>query len=237
MSSLQQSSFWQRCIGRSLRGIVFGIFLTALLWPATSTGAAAGAADGPAAFSPAAWNVRETAIDGNGVSEKLSAAIDRFAMQVADIAPDAMGAGLGAGASAWQSFLQGNEHLDAFYAVDAVNRYVNMVPYRPDARVYGLKDHWATPFEFLALGGDCEDFALAKYFALRQLGIDAADLRLVIGFDEPSGAPHAVLLVRDGATIYILDNLREQIIATDAGKRFKPFLSVNEQGVWLYRSI
>ena len=55
----------------------------------------------------------------------------------------------------------------------AVNLFVNRWPYRPDQDTYGRRDHWATPLEFFANSGDCEDYAIAKYVSLRRLGVPA----------------------------------------------------------------
>lgn len=56
--------------------------------------------------------------------------------------------------------------------LNQVNRFFNLVRFMDDIRVWGKEDYWATPVEFLGRNaGDCEDFAIAKYFTLRALGI------------------------------------------------------------------
>jgi predicted transglutaminase-like cysteine proteinase len=62
--------------------------------------------------------------------------------------------------------------------INRVNRYVNAVAYRSDLANWGQDDRWVGPGEFFARGGDCEDYAIAKYFALRSLGISKDDLRI-----------------------------------------------------------
>ncbi len=58
----------------------------------------------------------------------------------------------------------------------AVNTYVNAVPYVTDVATFGAEDVWQAPLAFLDGAGDCEDFVIAKYFALRQLGVADDDL-------------------------------------------------------------
>ena len=56
--------------------------------------------------------------------------------------------------------------------VTKVNDFFNEVSFSFDKDIYGVSDYWATPFEFLARDkGDCEDYAIAKYFVLNHLGI------------------------------------------------------------------
>ena len=58
-----------------------------------------------------------------------------------------------------------------------INVFFNKVPYSDDIKVWGVRDYWATPLEFLGRDkGDCEDYVIAKYFALRDLGIESEKL-------------------------------------------------------------
>ena len=57
--------------------------------------------------------------------------------------------------------------------LNSVNTYFNQVRYKTDIENYSMSDYWATPWEFLARdAGDCEDYVIAKYFALKYLGIE-----------------------------------------------------------------
>ncbi|MCX6052328.1 MAG: transglutaminase-like cysteine peptidase [Campylobacterales bacterium] len=61
--------------------------------------------------------------------------------------------------------------------MEKVNTFYNEVKYTSDMKVYGVSDYWATPWEFLAKDmGDCEDYVIAKYFALIYLGVDSKKL-------------------------------------------------------------
>ena len=72
----------------------------------------------------------------------------------------------------------------------------------------GVEDYWATPREFFAKGGDCEDYALAKYAALRAAGFAQDDLRFLIVRLPHLQTDHAVLSVRHEGRWLILDNRR-----------------------------
>lgn len=101
--------------------------------------------------------------------------------------------------------------------IDFVNAFWNRFAYRSDQDVYNDKDHWATPGEFLSnKGGDCEDFALIKYWTLRKLGVPAENMSILVGQRLDRNETHAVLSVKDdkGKT-WILDNLLHKPVSED----------------------
>ena len=83
------------------------------------------------------------------------------------------------------------DNLGSRRKLGAVNSFMNRWPYRQDRELYGSSEHWATPREFMSRAGDCEDYAIAKYFALRQVGFGLDDLRIVILRDEIRNVGHA----------------------------------------------
>lgn len=92
--------------------------------------------------------------------------------------------------------------------VGEINRAVNLA-IRPvsDIVQYGVTELWASPLTTFASGaGDCEDYAIAKYVALREAGIAADDLRLVVVHDGQSGDDHAVVTARVDGDWLVLDN-------------------------------
>jgi predicted transglutaminase-like cysteine proteinase len=94
--------------------------------------------------------------------------------------------------------------------------------------------YWETPFEFLARGGQCQDYAIAKYMLLRQAGVPAAQMRLVVLHAAALNIDHAVLAVYvDGAPL-LLDNLRRDIVPASAATAYQPYYSINESGWWLH---
>ena len=92
-----------------------------------------------------------------------------------------------------------------------INDYVNAYPYKKDYTLYGVPDYWATPEEFFLHGGDCEDFAIAKYYLLAKSGKRLSDMHLLTAFDNYKGQYHAVLLVGDK----VLDNQNKYIVSYD----------------------
>lgn len=118
--------------------------------------------------------------------------------------------------------------------VDQVNRVINQLPYRSDRAAWGRNDHWAVPEAFLAKGGDCEDFAIAKYFALRDLGFAADDLRVLVLRNTRDRVDHAVLVVHLDGRDMVLDVLRDTIVPWSAVDHYRPLYSLNETTAWLH---
>ena len=118
----------------------------------------------------------------------------------------------------WQGFMKGHgtearaERETAMLAI--VNRYFNRARFVSDIEHWGVDDYWATPAELIASdGGDCEDYAIAKYFALKELGIPRARLRITYVRSLLLKQAHMVLAYypTPQADPLILDNLEDQI--------------------------
>lgn len=119
--------------------------------------------------------------------------------------------------------------------VERVNTMMNAVPYIEDSKNWGRSDYWETPVEFLSRGGDCEDFAIAKYVSLRALGVPEERLRVAIVKDILKGVPHAVLIVYTDDGAVVLDNQSKDVRAASALEgRYKPIFSINREGWWLH---
>lgn len=115
-----------------------------------------------------------------------------------------------------------------------VNDIVNKVRYVPDSKNYGQNDYWATPVEFFAKGGDCEDFAIAKYTALRALGVPEDRLRVAIVQDMQKNIPHAILIVYTDQGAMILDNQIKTAVQAERVAHYKPIFSINRDAWWLH---
>jgi predicted transglutaminase-like cysteine proteinase len=100
--------------------------------------------------------------------------------------------------------------------VGEVNRAINLaIRYESDTSHHGAPDVWASPLATLSSGrGDCEDYALAKYLALREAGVPVDDIRFVIVRDTKLEENHAVVTVRFGDRWLVLDN-RRLLLLTD----------------------
>ena len=87
-----------------------------------------------------------------------------------------------------------------------VNNKINRLSWRSDLELWEQEDYWATPTEFLEKRkGDCEDFAIAKYFLLLDVGVDPSRIALVYANIEGVGA-HMALAYWESSDPYILDN-------------------------------
>src|SRR5580658_3159911 len=126
--------------------------------------------------------------------------------------------------------------LDGRPRLDAVNRAVNdAVVYMTDMQQHGIEDLWSSPLAtFTTLRGDCEDYAIAKYVALREAGVAADDLRIVLAHDNALGEDHAILAVRQDARWVILDNRRAEVVSDGDEKRLAPLFAIDGQGVRLF---
>lgn len=125
-------------------------------------------------------------------------------------------------------------HLSMKEQALAVNALMNKQPYIADQENWGRSDYWETPVEFLDKGGDCEDFAIAKYAALRALGVPDNQLRLAIVQDTQRDMPHAVLAVYTPQGLFVLDNQIKTLVAADKVGRYRPIYSINRQAWWLH---
>lgn len=136
------------------------------------------------------------------------------------------------GAAAWVALLARLAPATPDEQIREVNRFVNRWTYRTDLDVYGRSDFWATPLQFFARSGDCEDYAIAKYESLRRLGFPADRLRLVVLEDTRRGLAHAVLVVYAGADVLILDNLSGEPVPQARLPQYVPYYSLNELAGW-----
>jgi len=146
-----------------------------------------------------------------------------------------------AAAEALEETMRAVEDEDEPARLGAVNDFFNRrLAYREDIDNWGQVDYWASPLESLAKGaGDCEDYAIAKYFTLVALGIPDARLRLVYVRANIAGAPggptaHMVLAYYEhpDAEPLVLDNLDPAIRVAGARADLTPIFSFNAEGLW-----
>lgn len=135
----------------------------------------------------------------------------------------------------WQAFLRSIQNRTRTEQLLAVNNFMNARPYKQDDWLYNVSDYWAGPQQFLSNSGDCEDFAIAKYFSLRQLGFDPADMQVLLVYDIYSGTDHAVLRVALSDQVYFLDNREDLIDRAGFEKRYRPHVAFNENDVHMYQ--
>jgi predicted transglutaminase-like cysteine proteinase len=117
-----------------------------------------------------------------------------------------------------------------------INRFLNRIRFIDDEKHWGIADYWATPAESVASdGGDCEDFSIAKYFLLKELGVPVAKLRLVYVKAVNLNQAHMVVAyyASPGAEPLVLDNLEDSVRPASQRSDLIPVYSFNDEEVWV----
>ena len=135
----------------------------------------------------------------------------------------------------WKDFIAGLQGKDLQTQLKEVNRAMNAKRYIIDMKNWGQEDYWETPYEFLKKNGDCEDYAISKYMALKALGVPVEDMRVVALQDLNLGVGHAVLVVYVGDDPMLLDNQISSVVPANSIRHYQPVFSINETGWWLHR--
>ena len=179
---------------------------------------------------------------------RLGAGLALVALSVHAVDPDRLlksaqkyGPTAVANAKALQQVMVSLAGRDDAAKIKAVNDFYNQrLAYMEDIDNWGQVDYWASPLESLGKGaGDCEDYAIGKYFTLTSLGVPHARLRMVYVRASIAGAPngyvaHMVLAYypTPDAEPLVLDNL--QPVIRPAGERpdLSPVFSFNAEGLW-----
>ncbi|MDX1974966.1 MAG: transglutaminase-like cysteine peptidase [Rickettsiales bacterium] len=135
----------------------------------------------------------------------------------------------------WRDMLERVRGESFAKQIELVNDWANEHDYVIDQINWGTEDFWATPNEFMTINGDCEDYAIAKYYSLRALGIPKNRLRIIIVQDfNLGGIIHAILGVYESDALYILDNQVKQVMQAQKIYHYRPIYSINEEYWWLY---
>ncbi|MFZ2300676.1 MAG: transglutaminase-like cysteine peptidase [Gallionella sp.] len=143
----------------------------------------------------------------------------------------------------WQKLTADMEKIaDPDQQVKKVNEFWNRrLQFMEDKDAWGQSDYWATPMESLGHGkGDCEDFAIAKYFTLLAAGMDVSQLRLIYVKAKMGGAASNITQAHMVLAFYsdpeaepeILDNLLGEIRPASRRQDLTPVFSFNSQGIW-----
>jgi len=129
--------------------------------------------------------------------------------------------------------------MDDAARLHAINHFFNQrIEFATDQQAWGQVDYWASPLQALQHGrGDCEDYAIAKYFSLLAAGLPAARLRLVYvraQLDDGAAQAHMVLAYYppSGSEPLILDNLVDDIQPASRRSDLTPVFSFNSEGLW-----
>jgi len=139
----------------------------------------------------------------------------------------------------WQDMIKSSIDLDDMQKLAVTNEFFNRLTFVSDIDHWGKEDYWATPVQMLASnGGDCEDFSIAKYFTLRQMGIPAERMRLTYVKALELNQAHMVLTYYStpDADPLVLDNLVTDIRTSSSRTDLLPVYSFNGSGLWLVKA-
>jgi predicted transglutaminase-like cysteine proteinase len=136
----------------------------------------------------------------------------------------------------WQQVMEANRDRPETEKLGIVNELFNRLRFLDDRKNWGKKDYWATPVEMLsANAGDCEDFSIAKYFTLKEMGVPGERLRITYVKSLSLDQAHMVLAYYPApdAEPVLLDNLTDEIRPASERTDLVPVYSFNAEGLWL----
>ncbi|WP_246589571.1 transglutaminase-like cysteine peptidase [Marinobacterium ramblicola] len=168
-----------------------------------------------------------TSLAGDGV--RLSPAeIDRFGQIYGEPAARRL--------TAWQALIRDLADAPEQTKLEQVNAFFNQVRFLDDIEHWKQEDYWATPVEFLiSNGGDCEDFAIAKYYTLKELGIRIDKMSLTYVKALELNQAHMVLTYypTPESVPLVLDNLIGEIKTADQRPDLLHVYTFNGDNLWL----
>lgn len=139
--------------------------------------------------------------------------------------------------TAWEDLIRQDRSKTDREKLEKVNHFFNSrIRFANDMDVWGTQDYWATPIEFLCKGaGDCEDFAIAKYFTLKAMGVEDGKLRITYVKAIQYNIHHMVLTYysEPEAEPLVLDNLVDSISVASKRTDLMPIFGFNGSGLWM----
>ncbi len=140
----------------------------------------------------------------------------------------------------WRALITNGKNQSDRERIHRANQFINrQIDFSSDARHWRKEDYWATPIESLGSGyGDCEDYAIAKYFTLRAMGVADEKLRLMYVRALNINEPHMVLIYFENPEDlpYVLDNLDTEIKTANRRNDLRPIYSFNASGLWMAKA-
>lgn len=152
------------------------------------------------------------------------------------------GTGVATKFNAWQGLITNNKASADTDRLKRTNDFFNRnIAFGDDTAVWSQEDYWATPLDTLGKGlGDCEDFVIAKYFTLKEMGVESSKLRLIYvraktgSSDSTALQAHMVLAyyAKPEAEPLVLDNLIADIRPASRRPDLVPVFSFNSEGIF-----
>ena len=141
----------------------------------------------------------------------------------------------------WDKLIKQNQSKSEPEKLRLVNDFFNRIRYVSDLEHWGVEDFWATPAELLASnGGDCEDYAIAKYFTLVAMHVDPNKLKITYVKARVNNKmiAHMVLTyyTQPNAVPLVLDSLNKQIRPATQRPDLTPVYAFNGDGLWIVKS-
>ena len=137
---------------------------------------------------------------------------------------------------AWFKIMNQNKAIPELEKLEKVNRFFNLFRFIDVIKLWGLKNYWATPVEFIGVnGGDCEDYSIAKYFTLLELGVAEEKMRITMVKAIKLNQYHMVLAYYEAPSSVplILDNIDGEIKPGHQRRDLLPVYSFNGKQLWL----
>lgn len=141
----------------------------------------------------------------------------------------------------WDKLIKQNQNKPEPEKLRLVNDFFNRIRYVSDLEHWGVEDYWATPAELLVTnGGDCEDYAIAKYFTLVAMHVDPNKLKITYVKARVNNKmiAHMVLTYysQPNAIPLVLDSLNKQIRPATQRPDLTPVYAFNGDGLWIVKS-
>jgi predicted transglutaminase-like cysteine proteinase len=138
--------------------------------------------------------------------------------------------------TAWEELIHNDKSPSDREKLQKVNHFFNSrIQFVSDIDLWGMQDYWATPIEFLCKrAGDCEDYAIAKFFTLKAMGVAEEKLNIAYVKAIQYNIAHMVLTYysEPGAEPLVLDNLIDSIDPASKRTDLMPIFSFNGSGLW-----
>jgi predicted transglutaminase-like cysteine proteinase len=170
----------------------------------------------------------------------LALALDPLRLQTSLVGK--YGAGAMTNFNAWQSMMEAIKDKTSEDKIKRVNEFFNRrITWGDDQKVWGQLDFWATPMDTIGKGmGDCEDFAIAKYYTLLNVGVPVEKLRLVYvkakNGNGTTGSEQAHMVMAyyqaPDSEPLIMDNMITDIRPASRRPDLLPVFSFNSEGIY-----